>query len=79
MTLKSKPYYWVDCDRCGQTCDYGDYSAMYDESQAVEGARDNEWLVTDDGHHYCDDCTTYDEETDERINLPPIDHANGAQ
>lgn len=60
MALKSEPYYWVVCDRCGTRCDYGDYSAMSDEQTALDGAENVDWLLVGEWPnytgHFCDGC-----------------------
>lgn len=55
MTLRSAPYYWVECDNCGGRCDYGDFSAMADAGSAVDGAADADWSCHGEKHH-CPDC-----------------------
>lgn len=57
MTVKSKPYYWVECDEpgCGVTTgDLGDYSAWSDAGQAEDMWRDGDNQEID-GRHYCYD------------------------
>jgi hypothetical protein len=56
MGLKDAPYYWVECDGCGERCEYGDFSAMSDPGQAIDGAVDSEWTDDGDGHHHCPSC-----------------------
>lgn len=56
MSIKSKPFYWLECDEpgCGNKSTDGDeYDAWADESQAVDCAGNAEWLILD-GKHYCD-------------------------
>ena len=53
--IKSEPYYWVVCDKCGARCEYGDFSAMADEGSAVDGAVESEWSVQGERHH-CPAC-----------------------
>lgn len=55
MSIKSAPYYWVECDGCGARCEYGDFSAMADPGAAVDGAYDDEWSVQGERHH-CPSC-----------------------
>jgi hypothetical protein len=57
MPLKSAPYYWVECDNCGNRIDYGDFSALADDGQAVDGALDSEW-TTDGDRWHCFNCPT---------------------
>lgn len=59
MTVKSAPYYWLECD--GEDCnrkstEHSDYAAWADEAQAKDDAREgSDWQVKD-GKHYCDQC-----------------------
>ena len=55
MTIKSAPYYWVECNNCGSRCEYGDFTAMADDGQAVDGAVEDEWSVQGERHH-CPSC-----------------------
>lgn len=55
MTVKSAPYYWLECDHCGTPADYGDYSAMADEGDAIEYALESDW-TTDGGKYNCRNC-----------------------
>lgn len=54
--IKSAPYYWIECDNCGETCpaQYDEYSAWADEAQAIEIAMDLEWQMDD--QHLCPEC-----------------------
>ena len=60
MTVKSKLYYWLECDGTGclSRCpnDSSDVSAWADESSAVDSALDYEDWVTVGGKHFCWDC-----------------------
>ena len=59
MTIKSAPFYWVECDHDGckqRTPSEGcEISAWADEDQAGAGADDDGWATTDDCKHYCED------------------------
>ena len=55
MSLKSEPYYWLECDNCGERADYGEYSAWSDVSQVIDAAVDAEWSIHGDVHH-CPAC-----------------------
>lgn len=57
MSLKSAPYYWLECDGCGEHCDYGDFSAMANSGCAIDGALDDEW-TTDGEKYHCPECPT---------------------
>jgi hypothetical protein len=56
MTLKSAPFYWVECDGCGVRCDYGEFAAWEQDGAAEEGARDWDWQIKYGKSHYCPDC-----------------------
>jgi hypothetical protein len=57
MATKSAPYYWLECDQCGiKSIDDSDFGAWYDESAAIDEAREFEWLVVEGGTHLCEDC-----------------------
>ncbi len=56
MSLKSAPFYWLECDGCGgRSPDVDDISAWADSSAAEDNARDSDWYVEKDGH-YCESC-----------------------
>lgn len=72
MTLKSKPYYWLECD--GDDCDQrypnvdDEYSAWAEPDVVADLAADDFWQVRRaDGRHLCEDCAidAIDEEDDE--------------
>jgi hypothetical protein len=72
--IKSEPYFWVECDRCGERAEYGDFSAMADASQAVDGL---DWITIRGKEgielHYCEDCTVWSDEEDEFVvNMEPF-------
>jgi hypothetical protein len=68
VSIESKPYYWLACDRCKSVAEYGDFSAMADASQAVEMAEDGEWLIVRSAngteHHFCLNCTVWSDDED---------------
>jgi hypothetical protein len=53
--IKSAPYYWVECDKCGARCEYGDFSAMSDAGAAVDDAVSDDWTARGEQHH-CPSC-----------------------
>jgi hypothetical protein len=58
MSLKSAPYYWLECDGCGvKSTEGSDYAAWADHGQAEDDATAADWYVRN-GVHYCDDCET---------------------
>jgi len=59
MSVKSAPFYWLECDGCGDksTLD-GEYAAWGDVSGAEDDARGIDWLILDD-RHFCSDCTEW--------------------
>jgi hypothetical protein len=69
-------FYGLKCDRCGEVYEDGEgHTHWPDEDSAVEFAigfdEESEW-IEEDGKHYCPECYTVDEETDEVKILPPI-------
>lgn len=70
MAYEEVTMYRLICDRCGVSAqEDGDYYAWADKDSAQEEARDADWLFTEDGQ-FCDDCTTWDEDRDDRIPKP---------
>ena len=65
MSLKSAPFYWLECDHCGRRADYGDFSALDSEGDAIQAAFDSEWHESYDGF-YCPDCIAWDDEGNPR-------------
>jgi hypothetical protein len=70
MSVKSVPFCWLECDKCGAKSTEGsDYAAWADVGGAEDDARDSGWTVTSDGRHYCtehwanvcQECEAYDE------------------
>lgn len=57
MSLRSAPYYWVECNNCGERCEYDDFSAMSTPGQAVGLAVDADWSEQGERHH-CPECPT---------------------
>ena len=68
MSLKSAPFYWVECDTadCAARCpaEGSEFLAWADEDQALMCSSDSDWTVTDAGEHYCWDHTPDDEDDD---------------
>ena len=67
MALKSAPYYWVECDRCGQRCPPKDseFTAWSDRESALCCAFESGW-GTEGDLHLCPDClAAADAEQDE--------------
>lgn len=57
MSIKTVPMYRVVCDGCGTSAqDEGDYFAWADADQAESEAESSEWLVGDNGRHWCTGC-----------------------
>ena len=54
----------VVCDGCGQTFHNDEDFTCYDDhpSQIENEAVESGWLRTNDGHHYCPDCHTLNDE-----------------
>ena len=40
MALKSAPYYWLECDGCGELAEYDEFSAFKDVSTAIDRAEE---------------------------------------
>lgn len=56
MSVKSEPYYWLECDgpECGRkSTEYGDHTAWAEEHMAEEEAENGDWALTDEGKHFC--------------------------
>lgn len=57
MSVKSAPYYWLECDSCGEKSTEGtDYSAWSDEGDAYDQAYNHDWVRIPAGD-YCPDCS----------------------
>jgi predicted RNA-binding Zn-ribbon protein involved in translation (DUF1610 family) len=55
MSIKSAPYYWLECDGpdCkATTADLGEYTAWADSGYAEEEAANCDWITRGD-KHYC--------------------------
>jgi len=56
VSLKSAPYYWLECDQCGvKSTDEGEFAAWSDSGTAFDNARDDEW-TTDGERDHCPNC-----------------------
>ena len=67
MACEEVTMYRLVCDRCEVSAqEDGDCYAWADKDSAKAEAEDAGWLFTDDGE-FCPDCTTWDEEQDERV------------
>lgn len=64
-------FYAVQCDRCGAINNETDTAFWNDESTAENQANDDEWNTTT-GKHYCPNCFTTNEETEEVTIKPPF-------
>lgn len=63
--IKAKPVtaYQLFCDRCGHRFETFDCDTWLDDDGMLCDAEYEEWLITDEGFHYCPNCYDYDEET----------------
>ena len=55
MSLKSRPFYWLECDEpdCGvKSTEGGEYDAWSNSYQAFDDADSSDWLIIGDAH-YC--------------------------
>lgn len=58
MSIEQAPYYWLRCDHedCTAKSTQGsEFTAWADINGAIEDAEAGDWLVTDDGKHYCEE------------------------
>ena len=56
MSLKSAPYFWIECDDCGtKSTENSEHSAWSDHGHARDEAINSDWYVEEDGD-YCDEC-----------------------
>lgn len=56
MSIKSEPYYWLECDELDCTnisTESSEHTAWSDINGAIEQADGAEWLIVGD-RHYCD-------------------------
>lgn len=60
MSVKSAPYYWLVCDRCGEKSTEGsEHSAWSEEADALMVAEESDWMRID-GMDYCGTCLVLD-------------------
>ena len=65
MSIKSKPYFWLECDHNGcdaKSPDGDEYSAWEDHGQAIDCAQNSYWTITLHGEHYCEEHGTGEDE-----------------
>jgi hypothetical protein len=55
VSVKEAPYYWIECDNCGERADYDEFSAMDTPDAAIDRAINSEW-TEQGGRHHCPDC-----------------------
>ena len=55
MSIKSAPFYWLECNNCGTRAEYDDFAAMSTQAEAIDMACDSEWSMQGERHH-CPDC-----------------------
>ena len=58
MSVKSAPYYWLECDGCKvKSTEDGDVSAWSDKGDALDQAVEyGEWVLDDQDGHFCFSC-----------------------
>lgn len=63
MAVKSEPYWWLECDKCGEkSTEGGDFTAWGDVDLAESDAEDGGWMVAgrngapESAGHLCEDC-----------------------
>jgi hypothetical protein len=70
MSLKSAPYYWLECDRCGdKSTEAGDFSAWAEPQGAHDEAGNSGWTEIDGGD-YCSGCWFLDDDDNEVVHPP---------
>jgi hypothetical protein len=65
MSIKSKPFYWLECDEpgCGvKSTEGGEFDAWSDAHQAVDDADASDWLITGVAHFCFDHAAKNDPE-----------------
>ena len=65
MTIKSAPYFWVECDCCEERADYMEFAAWHDSGEAVEQAESANFISYTFGSsekHLCRECWCWPEE-----------------
>lgn len=55
MSIKSAPYYWLECDGCGKGSAVCDYAAWQSVDDAISEAEGNAWYLRP-AQHYCGYC-----------------------
>lgn len=60
--IKKVTYYDIICDRCGKSLTEESETCYPDTDSCLLVARQSGWLHTNDGHHYCPDCYTLNDE-----------------
>ena len=63
MTLKSAPYYWLECDGedCISRAPDDEVTAWDTAAHALGELHGGDWKASANDHHYCPDCWLYDE------------------
>lgn len=66
MAIKSAPYYWIECDKCGRRCPPEDYeiTAWSDKEGAIACALGAEWSLSDE-RDLCPDCAAEEDAEEE--------------
>lgn len=57
-------FYGIRCDACGRVLpnEYN-YDMYLDDAHEVDYiAKESGWLVTNDGHHYCEECISLNDD-----------------
>ena len=60
--IKKVTYYDIICDSCGKSLTEESETCYPDTDSCLLVARQSGWLHTNDGHHYCPDCHTLNDE-----------------
>ena len=67
--IKAEVLYTVQCDRCREILEDGEFQYWVGTDMAVDRAKDSEWLIKGN-KHYCTKCYTLNDEDEEEIKSP---------
>lgn len=64
MALIEKTFYGIKCDACGKMLPNEWGGDAYHEEAILTAniAHESGWLLTDDGHQYCEDCISLNDD-----------------
>ena len=67
--IKAEVLYTVQCDRCREILEDGEFQYWVGADMAVDRAKDSEWLIKGN-KHYCPECYTLNDDDEEEIKSP---------